>query len=653
MFSAQGVQTFEDPEEARLRRHVSQRSAFGDDSWYLDAKNPARPKHAIHWTRCFPSGNSLNAPEYASLLNACKEYLYLRLHNADVLPILKPSTAATQSKALLAVCDWMISAGLHAFRDIGQSEVDQLRALFRSSLGWWHARAKRVVGTEKRSNRTVELNLDPLRAMVIARELLTDVPNWNPALDRGRLNTNEGKQEVPAIPDAISIPLFAEALRWVTEIGPTLVKAKETIWESYGIDRAAWRRTMDRTPKNERDALRRLAFRDVTGSITINSREIELSSLSRREFNSIVVMLEAACFIVIAGFTGMRISELSGVELDCLHVVRSSNGQARLELKTGLVKTVAGDPEANMWIAGYDTPDNPVRIAVDVARAIASVERDAYELKALFLVNAYTYRTVEAETEKAGRPKAMTDNAMNRRLNQFLQFVELDTSWHLTTHQFRKTFARFVARHHAMALLALKRHFKHVSLAMTELYRGTDTQLLELIGEERRAEAEEALEDILGSAFLGGKMGEQIVKKNERFRGHAGAIELKSYVRALMNNGDVPMISTLIGFCFAFPDTARCGLDVAKQGFEGCLPCSNFIVSARHLPAWKERLSMMDTFREQMIAGGVWSEERQMDWQRRRESTRAVIEGLERQSRERADSENARAASPLQTAFES
>jgi hypothetical protein len=150
--------------------------------------------------------------------------------------------------------------------------------------------------------------------------------------------------------------------------------------------------------------------------------------------------------------------------------------------------------------------------------------------------------------------------------------------------------------------------------------------LLQLVSDERALEAREALEDLLGSEFLGGKMGLEIVKHNQQFRGVAGTDARGRYVDVFLQNTDVPLLSTDIGFCFAFPDTAACKLDGARQGTTGmCGDCSNLIVMRRHVPEWKRRLVDHDQFRAQMVDAGVWSEVREASWKRQREYICRVI----------------------------
>jgi hypothetical protein len=91
--------------------------------------------------------------------------------------------------------------------------------------------------------------------------------------------------------------------------------------------------------------------------------------------------------------------------------------------------------------------------------------------------------------------------------------------WRFSCHQFRKTFARFVAVGDKTGLLALKQHFKHVSIAMTDRYVGRDLELLELVDAEKQHGIRQALDELLGADCLAGKLGQQIVARNHRFRG--------------------------------------------------------------------------------------------------------------------------------------
>ncbi|MEV8853714.1 hypothetical protein AB0Z81_27905, partial [Klebsiella pneumoniae] len=96
------------------------------------------------------------------------------------------------------------------------------------------------------------------------------------------------------------------------------------------------------------------------------------------------------------------------------------------------------------------------------------------------------------------------------RINDFARHVGIPDHdgkpWRFSTHQFRKTFARFIARRDRTQLLGLAEHFKHASVAMTARgYVGNDFDLHGLIDHEARAETAAALDRLLAAKRLGGK----------------------------------------------------------------------------------------------------------------------------------------------------
>lgn len=58
-------------------------------------------------------------------------------------------------------------------------------------------------------------------------------------------------------------------------------------------------------------------------------------------------------------------------------------------------------------------------------------------------------------------------------------------------------------------LVALKEHFKHAILAMTDYYVGKNYEIIEMINEEKQREIADGLDEILSSENLAGKLGEK------------------------------------------------------------------------------------------------------------------------------------------------
>jgi hypothetical protein len=166
--------------------------------------------------------------------------------------------------------------------------------------------------------------------------------------------------------------------------------------------------------------------------------------------------------------------------------------------------------------------------------------------------------------------------------------------WPFSAHQFRKTFARFVAKRDRTQLLALADHFKHVSVAMTAKgYVGTDFDLFELVAHEAQVETADALDRLLSADRLAGRMGQRLTSLNAKFRGRAGAEVRRDYIKFILTETDLSVHACEYGWCVFQAETARCGGEVAPSAVgrapSVCLSCVNFAIDARHRPFWVER----------------------------------------------------------------
>src|SRR5260370_40413106 len=98
-----------------------------------------------------------------------------------------------------------------------------------------------------------------------------------------------------------------------------------------------------------------------------------------------------------------------------------------------------------------------------------------------------------------------------RRLTDYVAMLGLKNSrgqaYHIHPHMFRRTFARYVVRYDTLNLLALKEHFKHISLSMTDYYVGNDLELWMLMEEETDRVSIESFDKALRSDQLAGSGG--------------------------------------------------------------------------------------------------------------------------------------------------
>jgi hypothetical protein len=195
----------------------------------------------------------------------------------------------------------------------------------------------------------------------------------------------------------------------------------------------------------------------------------------------------------------------------------------------------------------------------------------------------------------------MSLQALSKRLHEFNQkYVALPSEWHFTSHQWRKTLARFVAMVDKSALSALSQHFLHLSIAMTDRgYIGNDFELEELIDEMVRAETADILiQVLLQGRPVAGHMGEQLIEKHTALKVHFQGMTIrdaKEEIQWIIEDSGMSIHSCEWGWCMYRQETSQCegsqkGPDYAKRGPSVCAGCSNLMIEEKHIPWWQDRL---------------------------------------------------------------
>jgi integrase len=212
--------------------------------------------------------------------------------------------------------------------------------------------------------------------------------------------------------------------------------------------------------------------------------------------NDRILRLYDACFIVIAYLVGARASEILALETGCIEWHEGDDGEAYAYL-TGAIRKGAPGPEglAHRWVV----PDPVVR-AIAVLDQLSALWRAIHGGRQLWLVQEKPGTALRASALPI---HTVSIAAVNMRLNKsFIPMLDLPEHegerWRVTSHQGRKTFARFVGRRDRTALAALSKHLGHITRAMTDRsYVGTDFDLAELIDDQVMADTRTALEDLL------------------------------------------------------------------------------------------------------------------------------------------------------------
>jgi hypothetical protein len=554
---------------------VTGTSRFLDPIWTFERWNRARTtcNLRINWRQPLGDGAVLTDPRYAALLQVGRELVYL-------LMITPPSgrrrhragSAIDVAGHILAFFRWVVANGFIRLGDVDAETVARYRLV--------------VLARRTRKGRPLAANttaryLNVLLDLHLLRGRLSDGLHEHPfqgmELDE-ILGGQAATGEIAHIPMDIAVPFLLVAVRWVREQGPEIAAVLERCEEAYS-DQAARGGRQDGSEASLR-ALRNFRF---THPAAMRGQPFGEFLKDRWELWRLVRFSITAGFIVVAALTGMRLSELLSLEEDCLERERldDGSGDSLLYVRGILLKT-AGTPsgDSERWVAGIDGPDNHVRAAVELVRRLTAELRRRSDGRQLFLRGAL---------HAGRRPDSPGGITITGWLNTFARAIGTARPWRFSSHQFRKTFARFVALGDKSGLLALKQHFKHVSIAMTDRYVGRDLELVDLVETEKQEELGHALDELLGTDCLAGKLGDQIIARNQRFRGRAGEQVRREYVKMVLEETDLVILPHEYGYCVYRAEVARCGGAWARVGLSTCIGCSNFTIGPSHQSFWERR----------------------------------------------------------------
>ncbi len=553
---------------------VSSKSRFGDDLWLLDIETAGwrADQSRVDWKTPAREVDKITAAEHAALVQAAKQFLWTMVTDPPSgRKRISMKTLKSRADVLKTLVSWMATTGTCRFADVDIKTAECF-------TGWLRERP----GQGKRgrlSPHTLVNYLIVLKDLYRQREKLCDAPLVDPlplettyeAAGATRANT----RAIPFIPEPIAIDLLSKALCWVEQHGDTIVAAEQL---------RAQARANGKTRKPGR------AITNYSRGVLHNAALV--GPLGEALDGYYVVRgaaahLVEACFIVIAGFVGMRVSEILSMKIRAIEsrfIGETSVKQSYVVAR--LFKTV-DDPTGRVerWIA-----PPPVVRAVELLEQLSQRLRDESGRNELFLVK----NTQRSEIVP------VTQMQIGIRINAFADHIGVPLHegrrWHFSTHQFRKSFARFIARRDRTQMLGLAEHFKHASVAMTARgYVGSDFDLHQLVDHESRSETAAALDRFLTSDQLAGRMGERIAAGNSRFRGRAGEQVRRDYIRFVMKETDLRIHACDYGWCVFQAETARCGGEAAPnesgRSPAVCLTCANMVVEERHAPYWHDRRS--------------------------------------------------------------
>jgi integrase len=522
----------------------------------------------VAWDMSPPSDARITNRQFDGLIAAAKQFVCSMVHDPPHgRARWGQSSLLARMLMLRALIGWMAVDGTPSFRSIDRACVDRLRA-------WIASRAGRRGGLQASSIlRYLMMLQDLYRQRAKLEDALTLPPFLRESVSDAAGFCYSGTPGIPYIPDAVAVHLLSQALAWVETHSVTILTA-ESLMLSARAQRA--HRSFKTAVRGGCRELREAGLCSPDGKPLTRSRAVWRA----------VALLTDACFIVIGGFVGMRVSEILSLRAGAVEYVGTEDSSTRQAYLTGTLSKTSSNlrGRSERWLA----PPAVVQ-AIRVLEQLTERVRRKTGRSELFLVER-----AKAEGGVRLPSRSTTLNWMNRFASHVGVPLHEGVPWKFSSHQLRKTFARFIAKRDRSQLMGLADHFKHVSVAMTSRYYvGNDFELGELIDEENRAETVLALERMLTSDKLGGRLGERIKARGAYFRGRAGEQVRRDYIEFVMTETDLRVHACDYGWCVFQAETARCGGVIAPteaaRSPRACLSCANMVVQEQHLPYWKDR----------------------------------------------------------------
>ncbi|HLW01598.1 MAG TPA: hypothetical protein VKT82_23275 [Ktedonobacterales bacterium] len=306
-------------------------------------------------------------------------------------------------------------------------------------------------------------------------------------------------------------------------------------------------------------------------------------------------MLMAACYIVVAYFSGMRENEIVNLKRGCHVTETTADGQkTRHKVRGKTFKHQGRQGTEATWV-----------VIEPVAEAIAILEQlSSHE----YLFRPPSLR--ESDTQQVAIQARRYLNVFRDHINATQQHHDQPpipdvegVPWRLSSAQFRRTLAWHIANQ-PFGIVAGKIQYQHVSVTTFEGYAGQSASGFKSeIEAERRLQQMEDIVERYEEVRQGGRLAgpgaamiNQIFRKvREELGDFPGHISDTARVRSMLLNVGRMLYPGILNDCYFDPSVARCLQGTKKDAplLMQCHPdrCANSCISERHLPQWRRAIA--------------------------------------------------------------
>ena len=449
---------------------VTKKSMWFDNVWILDQKTEGHAEPKLKWNYKMPDGSMFTDPKWANLLDAFKRVMYTYIERPLNLRKLKSGTIVIHYWRLTLMSQWMAENNYRDFADLHSEVWDSYKAYISKNRSTTkiHSSTNKSK-THDHIKKGLQLVIDIYNCGEMLNKLgipsIPDKPlNGMPAAKAAKSIPNARESRIPPLPDDVFVTAINEAMNVLDDMAGDAIKFSNLLFKYRHIkwgDTSACRQASKYLEHDGEDDIIIFMKSDASDGLrwVNNARKVIAKTVS-------------ACMIIIQGLTGIRINELCAITLnndetnadypDCVHVMKSESGLTELFfIKSKLSKTVPV-PVNEMWLAGSRPVDAkvlpPPIAAVIIMDNLFRLWRELHNEPHLFI----SYLVYNDEF------CASSSKGLVRRQKAFFQGNDDLKHWNVTSHQWRKSFAKFISKCDPRMVPAIKEHFKHMSIAMTE-----------------------------------------------------------------------------------------------------------------------------------------------------------------------------------------
>lgn len=637
------------PDQRLADALISSKSRWHSEIWHFDnLSHGARSKASqLIWRISLDDKTLLTDKKHAHLLDWLRRVAWgLAFAPGDGATALSPGSMAGVSHGLSKVVPWLVRNSIRWPHEITPDVLDHfLEDLVEASsenTGTNSARLQLMVfyyiWRQRKALEKAGIPPMPMKPW----------PNLRGAQSVAEFAPHAMAGEIAPLPDEVAVPLLNRAAWFLETPAKDILMLRDACNSAYIGGPKPYKGRPGTSPVARSTHQRRAAisfeFRTPPGDSfpwhdsLENYRHHSGASRVMNRVRALTLDLQAACCLILQGFTGMRASELCGLRIGMnrktglpvdVELRKSPSGLNEEFVIRGELSKGLKHPASACWLLGSRRIGNG-----DLPTAVLALIT-LNQLMAPYRELISSDRLLVTMRSRIGLPRTSkaftrmtTVNLMELYRGFIREWVDLSclpdeshrslfhndlVGWReskgviLTTHQLRKTYAQYVLAVHSDLLPAVKRQFHHVNMSVTENYYwgGNSPQIEPTHSVSRQLTARLIFDATQGRTILGGKMGKQMQSEIESLKIKVANLDTQqAWIRVSkwVADADIHANHSQHGTCIPIShgrmecwkradNDAPGALEPNYLGREPsvCAGCSCFVMHESSIPFWKER----------------------------------------------------------------